>query len=171
MTLKSLGGKSPTIDPEAFVSEAAYVIGDVIVGPRSSIWPGTVIRADSGRITIGASSNIQDNSVLHADADAVIGDGVTIGHGVVCHARDIGNGSLIGNGAVLNDGVQLGEECLVAAGTTITENKSFPARSLIRGTPGKALGTIKERHAELQRRAAESYVRRIGRYRAEGTFE
>ncbi len=171
MTLKSLGGKSPVIDPEAFVSEAAYIIGDVVIGPRSSVWPGTVIRADSGRITIGAGSNIQDNSVLHADADAFIGDGVTIGHGVVCHARDIGNGSLIGNGAVLNDGVQLGEECLVAAGSTITENQIFPPRSLIRGTPGKALGEIKERHEELQRRAAESYVRRIERYRAEGTFE
>lgn len=171
MTLKSLGGKSPQVHPDAFVSEAAYIIGDVIIGPRSSVWPGTVIRADSGRISIGAGSNIQDNSVLHADADAFIGDGVTIGHGVVCHARDIGNGCLIGNGAVLNDGVQLGEECLVAAGSTVTENQVFPARSLIRGTPGKALGTIKDRHAELQRRAAESYVRRIDRYRAEGTFE
>lgn len=171
MTLKSLGGKSPVVDPEAFVSEAAYIIGDVVIGPRSSIWPGAVIRADSGRITIGAGSNVQDNSVLHADADAFIGDGVTIGHGVVCHARDIGDGSLIGNGAVLNDGVQLGKECLVAAGSTITENKVFPERSLIRGTPGKALGTIRERHAELQRRAAASYVRRIERYRAEGHFE
>ena len=171
MTLRSLGGKSPIVDPEAFVSEAAYIIGDVVIGPRSSVWPGAVIRADSGRITIGAGSNVQDNSVMHADADAVIGDGVTVGHGVVCHARQVGNGSLIGNGAVLNDGVELGEECLVAAGSTITENKSFPRRSLIRGVPGKALGTIRDRHAELQRRAAESYVRRIERYRAEGTFE
>ncbi len=171
MTLKSLGGKSPQVHPDAFVSEAAYVIGDVVIGPRSSVWPGAVIRADSGRITIGEGSNVQDNSVLHADADAFIGDDVTIGHGVVCHARDIGNGCLIGNGAVLNDGVELGEECLVAAGATITENKSFPARSLIRGVPGKAIGTIRERHAALQRGAAESYVRRIARYRAEGTFE
>ncbi len=169
--LKSLGGKSPRIDPEAFVSEAAYIIGDVVIGPRSSVWPGVVIRADSGQIAIGSGTNIQDNSVLHADADASIGDDVTIGHGVVCHARQIGNGSLIGNGAVLNDGVQLGEECLVAAGSTITENKVFPPRSLIRGVPGKALGEVKERHMELQRRAAESYVRRIERYRAEGTFE
>ena len=171
MTLRSLGGKSPQVHPDAFVSEAAYIIGDVVIGPRSSIWPGAVIRADSGRITIGAGSNVQDNSTLHADADAVIGDGVTIGHGVVCHARNIGDGCLIGNGAVLNDGVELGEGCLVAAGTTVTENKVFPARSLIRGTPGKALGEVRERHVELQRRAAESYVKRIDRYRAEGHFE
>ena len=109
--------------------------------------------------------------MLHADADARIGDGVTIGHGVVCHAREIGDGSLVGNGAVLNDGVVLGAGCLVAAGTTITENKEFPEKSLIRGTPGKAIGTIRERHSVLQRRAAEGYVNRIARYRAEGHFE
>lgn len=171
MTVRSLGGKTPQIDPDAFISEAAYIVGDVVIGPRSSIWPGAVIRADSGRITIGSGTNVQDNSVLHADADAVIGDGVTIGHGVVCHARTIGNGCLIGNGAVLNDGVELGEGCLVAAGSTITDNQAFPAKSLIRGTPGKAIGSIRERHAELQRRAAESYVRRIQRYRAEGNLE
>ncbi len=171
MTLRSLGGKSPQVDPEAFVSEAAYIIGDVVIGPRSSIWPGAVIRADSGRITIGEGSNVQDNSVLHADADAWVGSGVTIGHGVVCHARDIGDGSLIGNGSTINDGVVLGKGCLVAAGSTITENTVFPEKSLIRGTPGKALGKIRDRHAELQRRAAESYVKRIARYRAEGHFE
>ena len=171
MTIRSLGGKTPQIDPEAFISEAAYNVGDVVIGPRSSIWPGAVIRADSGRITIGSGSNVQDNSVLHADADAVIGDGVTIGHGVVCHARSIADGCLIGNGAVLNDGVELGEGCLVAAGSTIADNQVFPAKSLIRGTPGKAIGTIRERHAELQHRAAESYVRRIQRYRAEGDLE
>jgi carbonic anhydrase/acetyltransferase-like protein (isoleucine patch superfamily) len=172
VTLRSLGGKSPQIDPTAFVSEAAYLVGDVVIGPRSSVWPGAVIRADSGgRIAIGEGSNVQDNSVLHADADAVIGNGVTIGHGVVCHARTISDGCLIGNGAVLNDGVELGEGCLVAAGSTVTENKVFPAKSLIRGTPGKAIGTLRERHAELQRRAAESYVRRIDRYRAEGNLE
>lgn len=171
MTIRSLNGKSPSIDPSAFVSETAYIVGDVVIGPRSSVWPGAVIRADSGRISIGAGSNVQDNSVLHADADASIGDGVTIGHGVVCHARRIGDGCLIGNGAVLNDGVELGEQCLVAAGATITENKEFPPRSLIRGVPGKAIGTIRDRHAELQRRAAESYVLRIERYRAEGSLE
>ena len=171
MTVRSLGGKAPQIDPAAFVSEAAYVVGDVVIGPGSSVWPGAVIRADSGRITIGSGSNVQDNSVLHADADAVIGDGVTIGHGVVCHARLIADHCLIGNGAVLNDGVELGEGCLVAAGSTVTENKVFPRQSLIRGTPGKAIGTIPERHAELQRRAAKSYVERIQRYRAEGNLE
>jgi carbonic anhydrase/acetyltransferase-like protein (isoleucine patch superfamily) len=166
--IRSLDGKTPKIDPTAFVSETAYIVGDVEVGPRSSVWPGVVIRADSGKIKIGAGSNIQDNSVLHADADAEIGDNVTIGHGVVCHARTVGDGSLIGNGATLNDGVVLGENCLVAAGSTVTENSVFEERSLVRGTPGKAIGEIRERHAEMIRRATASYVNRIDRYKSAG---
>ena len=86
MTLRGLDGKSPQVDPTAFVSETAYIVGDVVIGPRSSVWPGAVIRADSGRITIGAGTNIQDNAVLHADADAWIGNDVTIGHGEIGRA-------------------------------------------------------------------------------------
>ena len=171
MTIRSLGTMVPQIHPSAFISEAAYIIGDVVIGPNSSVWPGAVVRADSCRITIGAGTNIQDNSVLHADEEATIGDNVTIGHGAVCHATGIGSGSLIGNGAVLNHGVELGEKCLVAAGSTVTENKEFPEKSLIRGTPGKAIGTIRSRHEELQRRAAEGYVKRVSQYRIEGGLE
>ena len=166
--IRSLNGKSPKIDPTAFVSEAAYIVGEVELGPNSSVWPGAVIRADSGRIKIGAGSNVQDNSVLHVDADAEIGDNVTIGHGVVCHARNIGDGSLIGNGSTLNDGVVLGANCLVAAGSTVTEHSVFEERSLVRGTPGKAIGKIRERHVELMRRAAASYTGRIARYKSSG---
>ncbi len=166
--IRALDGITPKIHPTAFVSEAAYIVGDVELGPNSSVWPGVVIRADSGKIKIGAGTNIQDNSVLHADADAEIGDNVTIGHGVVCHARNIGDGSLIGNGSTLNDGVVLGDNCLVAAGSTVTENSVFEAHSLVRGTPGKAIGGIRTRHAELMSRAAASYVNRIARYTASG---
>ncbi len=169
--LRALDGKTPRVHETAFVSEAAYVIGDVEIGPRSSVWPGAVIRADSGKISIGEGSNVQDNAVLHADADAWIGDGVTIGHGVICHARKIGDGSLLGNGSVLNDGVELGERCLIAAGSTITENTVIPERSLVRGTPGKVLGAIRDRHEQLQRHAADAYVTRIARYKSSGGLE
>lgn len=162
--IRSLDGKTPVIDPTAFVSETAYLVGDVEVGPRSSIWPGVVIRADSGKIKIGAGTNIQDNSVLHADHDAEIGDDVTIGHGVVCHARTIGNGSLLGNNCTLNDGVVIGKNSLVAAGSVLNENKVYEDNALIRGIPGKALGTVKERHTALMNGAAASYVRRIQRF-------
>ena len=162
--IRSLDGKTPVIDPTAFVSETAYLVGDVEVGPRSSIWPGVVIRADSGKIKIGTGTNIQDNSVLHADDDAEIGDNVTIGHGVICHARTIGDGMLLGNNSTLNDGVVIGKNSLVAAGSVLNENKVYEDNALIRGTPGKALGTVKERHTELMLRAAASYVNRISRY-------
>lgn len=163
--LSELDGKRPSVEPSAYVVETAHVIGDVAIGAHSSVWPGAVIRADSGSIKIGKRSNIQDNSVLHADSDAVIGDDVTIGHGVVCHARYIGDGALIGNGAVLNDGVVIGPGCLVAAGAVVTENTEFPPNTLIRGVPGKAIGRLRDRHRKLQQMAAESYVQRIDRYK------
>ena len=106
--IRSFDGKRPQVDPSAYVSEAAYVIGDVVIGAHSSIWPGTVIRGDHGRITIGSHTNIQDNSVVHSDADASIGDHVTIGHSVVCHALRVNDYALLGNGCVLNDGVVIG---------------------------------------------------------------
>ena len=169
--IRSLGGKTPKIHETAFVSEFAYVIGDVEIGAQSSVWPGAVIRADSGKIVIGARSNVQDNTAMHADADAWVGDDVTIGHGVVCHARKIGNNSLIGNGAVLNDGVEVGQWCLVAAGSVVPENTQVPDRSIVRGVPGKAIGEIMDRHADLIRRAGEFYVNRTPIYKAEGNLE
>ncbi len=163
--LLELDGIKPQVHETAFVSQQATVIGDVRIGPNSSIWPGAVIRADSGTITIGKGSNVQDNSVIHADDDASIGDGVTIGHGVVCHGKTIGDGSLLGNGSVLNDGVVLGKGCLVAAGSVIPENSNFEDYQLIRGVPGKAIGRLRTRHQQLQQRAALSYVKRIERYK------
>ena len=168
MAVRSLDGRFPLIDDSAFVSESAYLIGDIELGPESSVWPGAVIRADSGKIVIGARSNVQDNSVIHADADASIGDDVTIGHGVVCHSRSIGDGALIGNGAVLNDGVEVGDGSLVAAGAVLPERMVVPAGSLVRGTPGRVLGPVRDRHRELMRGAAKSYVERIGRYKDAG---
>ena len=103
--IRSLDGISPQIHPTAFVSEAAYVVGDVVIGEGSSVWPGSVVRGDMGRVTIGKYTNVQDNSVVHCDTDTTIGDYVTIGHRVVCHAKSVGDRSLLGNGSVVNDGV------------------------------------------------------------------
>lgn len=166
--IRSLNGKTPTVDETAYVSEFAFVIGDVEIGAQSSVWPGAVVRADSGKIAIGERSNVQDNSTLHADADASIGNDVTIGHGVVCHARRIGDHSLIGNGAVLNDGVEIGQWCLIAAGAVVPEKTKVPDRSIVRGVPGRVIGGIHDRHAEMIRIAGDSYVERIPRYKASG---
>ena len=154
------------------VAVAGFVnseFGDVEIGEGSSIWPGTVVRADSGKITIGRFTCVQDNSVVHGDADVVIGDRVVIGHRVLCHARSVGDGALLGSGATVNDGVEIGDGSLVASGAMIVENKKIPAGSMVIGVPGRVRGEVRERHVELIRHAADEYVEKAQRYlRQEG---
>ena len=169
--IRSLDGKTPIIQPTAFVSEFAYVVGDVKIGEGSSVWPGTVIRADSGTITIGQNTCIQDNSVVHGDADVVIGDGVVIGHKVMCHARKVGDNSLIGSGATVNDGVDIGEGSLVASGAVVRENTVVPSGSLVIGVPGKITGKVASRHTKLIESIAAHYVAKGNRYKNSGGLE
>ena len=169
--IRSYGGKSPQIHPTAFVSEAAYLLGDVIVGEGSSIWPGVVIRADAARVTIGKNSNVQDNSALHADTPMSIGDHVTIGHLVMCHAIEIGDHSLLGNGATLNHGVKVGRGSLVAAGAVVVEGMEIPPESLVAGMPARVRGPVKELHTNLIQRATQSYIDRTPKYKAQGDLE
>ena len=169
--IRSLGGKTPSIHPTAFISEAAYIVGDVEIGEGSSIWPGTVIRGDSGKITIGKFTNIQDNSVLHGDDDVIIGDNVTIGHRVMCHGRNIGNRVLIGNGAILNDGVLVGEESVIGSGSMILENMDIPEKSIVVGMPGRIRGSVKDKHVNMIDRIAAGYASKAQKYKAEGNLE
>ncbi|MQG18308.1 MAG: gamma carbonic anhydrase family protein [SAR202 cluster bacterium] len=166
--LRSLDGKMPKVHDTAFVSEFAYVIGDVEIGPGSSIWPGTVIRADMGTIKIGKFTCIQDNSVVHGDSDVFIGDNVVLGHRVLCHAAIIESRCLIGNGAVLNDGVKIGTESLIGSSSMLLENSEIPAGSLVVGSPGRVRGNIQERHLDLIDSTAESYVVKARKYLENG---
>lgn len=167
--IRSYQGKTPKIHPTAWVSEAAYVVGDVEIGEYSSVWPGTVIRGDTIKITLGDYVDIQDNCVLHADADAVYGDYVSLGHGVTSHARRIESNCLIGNGATLNDGVVLGEYSIVASGAVVLENREFPAKSFVMGVPARARDdqTTEDHHARI-RRTAENYARKAQLFKADG---
>ena len=169
--IRSLGGKTPSIHPTAFISESAYIVGDVEIGEGSSIWPGTVIRGDTGKITIGKFTNIQDNSVLHGDDDVIIGDNVTIGHRVMCHGRNIGNRVLIGNGAILNDGVLVGEESVIGSGSMILENMDIPEKSIVVGMPGRIRGSVKDKHVNMIDRIAAGYASKAQKYKAEGNLE
>ena len=169
--IRSLNKKTPQIHPNAFVSEAAYIVGDVQIDEGASIWPGTVIRADSGYIKIGKNTCIQDNSVLHGDDDVVIGENVVIGHRVLCHAKNVGDRSLIGNGATVNDGVIIGEDSLLASGTVVLENQQFEAMSMVVGVPGKRIGKVQNRHIELIKNIAEMYKDRGELYKSEGNLE
>lgn len=169
--IRSLDGISPRVHPTAFVSEAAYVIGDVEIGEGSSVWPGTVIRADMGRITIGKYTCIQDNSVVHGDADVVIGDYVVIGHRVMCHAKSVGNRVLIGNGATINDGVTIGDDSLIASGAMVVDNLEIPARSLVVGVPARIRGQVEQRHIDLIKYYCDIYIHKTQRYKRQGNLE
>lgn len=169
--IRSLDGFTPRVHPTAFVSESAYVIGDVEIGEGSSVWPGAVVRGDSGRISIGRYTCVQDNSVVHGDADVVIGDYVVIGHRVLCHARTVGDRVLIGNGATVNDGVEIGEDSLVASGAMVVDNTGVPPRSLVVGVPGRVRGQVTERHLALIRRYGEAYAEKTRRYKGQGNLE
>ena len=156
--IRSFDGHTPKIHPTAFVSEAAYVVGEVEIGPRSSVWPGAVIRGDHGLIQIGSDTNIQDNSVVHSDAAAKIEDSVTIGHRVVCHAKYVGSNVLLGNGGVLNDGVIIEKHSIVAAGSVVLENHTVKSGTIWAGVPAKLRGRMMEKHYKYIEDASSNYV-------------
>lgn len=136
MTVRSLGDRSPVIAASAFVSEAAYVVGEVTIGEQSSVWPGAVVRGDFGRIVIGAHSHIEDNCVVHSGFEGcTVGDYVLVGHGVVLHCGRVGNHCLIGNHATLLDEAVIGEHCTVAAGAVLLGGVEVPDRSFVAGVP------------------------------------
>ena len=169
--IRSLDGVSPKIHPSAFVSEFAYVVGDVEIGEGSSVWPGSVVRADMGKITIGKNTCVQDNSVVHGDADVVIGDNVVIGHRVMCHAKTVGDRVILGNGAAINDGVEIGEDSVIGSGTMIVDNMEIPARSIVMGVPGRIRGEVEERHIELSKYYCDIYIEKTLRYKRQGNLE
>lgn len=133
--IRSFDGKTPKIAASAFVSEAAYVIGDVEIGEASGVWPGAVIRADFTSIRIGNSTYIEDNCVVHSGVPVTIGDNVTVGHGVIIHCRSIGNHCLIGNNATLLDDVEIGDFCIIGAGALVLQGTRVPPRSFVIGVP------------------------------------
>ena len=166
--IRTLDGITPRVHPTAYVSEAAYVIGDVVIGEGSSVWPGTVIRGDMGRIEIGKYTCVQDNSVVHCDTDATIGDNVVIGHRVVCHAKEVGDRTLLGNGSVVNDGVTIGAECVIASGAVVLDDMQIPARSIAVGVPARVRGEVQDRHLKLGEYFNGVYVLKAQRYLRNG---
>jgi carbonic anhydrase/acetyltransferase-like protein (isoleucine patch superfamily) len=135
VTIRSMGDKAPVIAATAWVSEAAYVVGDVHLGEHSSVWPGAVVRGDSGSIRIGHHTVIEDNSVVHSGGDTTVGNDVIVGHAVVLHCARVGSNCLIGNHATLLDDAEIGDLCLVAAGTLLPPRIVVPDRSFVSGSP------------------------------------
>lgn len=162
--------RTPQIDPTAFVAVSATVIGDVRIGPESSVWYGAVLRGDINRIEIGARSNIQDGAVLHLSAalPCLVGEQVTVGHRAVLHACTVGDQVLVGMGAIILDGSEIGEQCIIGAGALVTQNQKIPAGSLVMGSPARVVRPLTDKEREGLPEWAERYVRILPHYRAMG---
>ena len=167
MALYALDDLIPQIAPSAWVADNAQVIGDVSVGDDASVWFGATVRGDSARIVIGAGSNIQDGSALHADEGLplTIGDNVTVGHQVMLHGCTVGDESLIGIGAIVLNGAKIGKNCLVGAGSLVTEGKQFPDGSMLMGSPAKVVRQLTPEQIEGLRQSAKHYTENAARYR------
>jgi len=157
-------GKRPEIAASAYIDPAAVIIGDVVIGADSSVWPCTVIRGDVHHIRIGARTNIQDGCVLHVMRDEyplILGDDVTVGHSVTLHGCNIASRCLIGIGAIVLNGVTIGTGSIVAAGTLLLERIEIPPGSLVVGHPGK----VKRMLTPIDQAAIDAYAQRYVEYK------
>ncbi len=168
MSLYTLDGVAPrTPSPGKFwIAPNAAVIGNVEIGEDASIWFGAVLRGDLDVIRIGRGCNVQDCAVLHTDPGIALtlGEDVSIGHLAMVHGCTVGRGSLIGIGAIVLNNAVISEECLVGAGTLIPEGKTYPARSLILGSPGRVARPLTDEDVARMRRTAQGYQQRWKRY-------
>lgn len=157
--IRNLGKKRPKIDASVFVSENAYVVGDIKIGRNSSIWPGAVLRADRFRIQIGYNCNIQDNCVIHAGiSDVMIGNNVTVGHGSIIHCARIGDHVLIGMDTTLGIFSEIGDYCIIGAHSMVKDNFKVPPRSMVVGVPARIKRTVNRKEIERIISAANFYV-------------
>lgn len=174
--LRSFGGKTPQITGSAFVSEAATVIGDVVIGENASVWPGAVIRGDSGQISIGAKSIIEDNCVIHSGspttpdllADVTIGENVQIGHGAVLNCLSVGSNTLVGMNATILHDVEIGSYCLIAAGAVVPQGMKVPDRQFLAGVPARIKGEVTEKQLWWVTEGSKFYHQLAQRYKEEG---
>jgi carbonic anhydrase/acetyltransferase-like protein (isoleucine patch superfamily) len=171
--IRPFGGVRPTLARGAWVDEQAAVIGDVQLGEDVSVWPFASVRGDVNRIRIGARSNVQDNCTLHVThdgpfspggADLVIGDDVTVGHGVILHACHIGNRVLVGMGSRVLDEVVVEDDVFIAAGTLVPPGKRLVSGFLYRGAPAQQARPLTAQEIAQLKYSAEHYVRLKDRY-------
>lgn len=167
MTQYKLDDNSPTVHDSAYVAEEAVLIAKVQLDAHTSVWSGAVLRGDNELIHLGAGSNVQEGAVLHTDPGypLSIGENVTIGHQAMLHGCTVEAGSLIGIQAVVLNGAVIGKNCLVGAGALVTEGKVFPERSLIIGSPAKAVRTLSDEEVANLQRNAKTYQDRSTHYK------
>lgn len=161
MIIRAFGDRAPKIAASAFIADGVVIIGDVEIGEQASIWYNCVLRADVGKIVIGARSNVQDGSCLHMThelSNAIVGRDVTVGHNAIVHGATVHDGALIGMGAILLDNAVIGREALIAAGTLIPPRMEVPPGVMVRGQPGKVVRDLTADERLEGRRGAAHYV-------------
>ncbi len=148
------------IAPGVYIAPGAVVVGDVTIGPESSVWFNAVLRGDCEAICIGARTNIQDLAMLHADpgSPCVIGDGVTVGHSAIVHAARVDGNVTVGMRAVILNGAHIGENCIVGAGAVVTQGTIVPPGSMVLGMPARVIRPLREDEIEYNRYAAAHYL-------------
>jgi len=169
MPIYALGPHRPVIDPTAYVTDTAVLIGKVELRAESSIWFGATLRGDNEPIVIGRGSNVQEGAVLHTDPGSplTVHEHVTVGHQAMLHGCTIGSGSLIGiQAVVLNDAI-IGKNCLVGACALVTTGTVIPDGSLVLGSPAKAVRPLTDDEIANMHRGIKTYIERAARFRKE----
>ncbi|HKY90822.1 MAG TPA: gamma carbonic anhydrase family protein [Nevskiaceae bacterium] len=164
--LYTLDGHTPKLEGDNFVAHNATLIGRITLERNASVWYGCTLRGDCDDIVVGAGTNVQDGSVLHTDVGIKlrIGANCTIGHMVMLHGCEIGEGSLIGIKSVILNRVKIGKNCLVGACSLITEGKSFPDNSLIMGSPAKLVRELLPHEIQSLQVNAQFYQQNAQRF-------
>jgi gamma-carbonic anhydrase len=167
VTLAAINGHAPRIHPTAFIAPGCRIIGNVEIGPESSVWYNCVIRADVNRIVIGARTNIQDGSVVHCDSPkprrpegfpTIIGDDVLIGHLAMVHGCVLEDRAFVGLGAIVMDGCRIASDGMLAAGAMLTQNKQIGERQLWVGRPAAYTRDLTDAALEDMRAGVAGYV-------------
>jgi len=166
MAVYALGELVPRVDPDAFVHPDATVIGDVIVGPESTLWPGAVLRGDYGTITIGARTSVQDGAIIHAGPSfpTTVGDGCVIGHLVHLEGCVVEDDSLVGSGSVVLHFAVIGTGATVGAGAVVPNRMVVPAGAVALGIPARI--TAGGSNIDMIRLSADEYVKNARHYRS-----
>ena len=153
-------GRTPDMAQATWVAPNATVVGDVTLGPKSSVFYGAVLRGDIARIVVGEGSNLQDNVIVHLadDGDAIIGAWCTVGHAAIIHACTIGDECLIGMGATVLDRAKIGARSIVGANALVTQGFTCPSGSLVMGAPAKVVRMLSQKEQKGLRRWARKYV-------------
>jgi gamma-carbonic anhydrase len=168
--IRPYSGVMPRIAESAYIDSSAQVIGDVVIGERSSVWPNVSIRGDVNYIRVGDETSIQDNSVLHVDHDlypCIVGSRVTVGHRVVLHGCEVADEVLIGIGAVVLNGAKVGKGAVVAAGALIPEGMEIPANMVAMGMPARVKREVTPEEQQRFRINCNNYVRITAIYKDE----